>query len=290
MEKAQIGIIGGSGLYKIEELEKLKNAKSVSIDTPFGEPSDLYVIGTIEGKTIAFLPRHGVGHRFLPTEINSRANIYGFKKLGVERIIAVSAVGSLKEEIQPLDIVIPHQFFCRTTKRNDTFFGEGIAAHIAFAHPVCMDTAQTLYEAAKKIGVNVHWGGTYLNMEGPAFSTKSESYVYRQWGMDIIGMTNIAEAKLAREAEICYATLALVTDYDCWHPKHESVTVDMIIQNLMKNISNARKILDLVLPRLSPERKCACKDALKHAILTDKKIIPETTKIKLKHIIGKYIQ
>lgn len=286
MQKATIGIIGGSGLYK---LEGLKDIKSVSIATPFGKPSSKYILGKLGKRTIAFLPRHDIGHRLLPTELNYRANIYGFKKLGVERIIAISAVGSLKENIAPLDIVIPHQFFDRTTKRPSTFFGDGIVGHIAFANPICMDLAGILYESSKKTGANVHWGSTYLNMEGPQFSTKAESNVYRQWGMDIIGMTNLVEAKLAREAEICYATLALVTDYDCWHPEHDSVTVEMIIQNLTKNIANATKVIELTIPQIPEGRTCRCKDALKDAIITDRKIIPEKTKKKLRSIIGKYI-
>lgn len=287
MQKAQIGIIGGSGLYKIEGLKLIKN---ISITTPFGKPSSKYIIGQLGGKTIAFLPRHDIGHRLLPTELNYRANIYGFKKLGIEQIIAISAVGSLKEGIKPLDIVIPHQFFDRTTKRQSTFFGDGIVAHIAFSDPICINLAKILYESSKKIGVNTHWGGTYLNMEGPAFSTKSESNVYRQWGMDIIGMTNLVEAKLAREAEICYATLALVTDYDCWHPEHDSVTVEIIIQNLIKNTDNAKKIIEIAIPQIPSQRICKCKDALKDAIITDRKIIPSSTKKRLKPIIGKYIK
>lgn len=287
MQKVEIGIIGGSGLYKIEGL---KNIKCISINTPFGKPSSQYVIGLLGGKTVAFLPRHDVGHKILPTELNYRANIYGFKKLGVERIIAVSAVGSLKENIAPLDIVIPHQFFDRTTKRSSTFFGDGIVAHVAFANPICIDLAQILHEAVTKTGIKVHWGGTYLNMEGPAFSTKAESMVYRQWGMDIIGMTNLAEAKLAREAEICYATIALVTDYDCWYPEHDSVTVEMVIQNLVKNSENAKKIIETALSKIPHNRTCKCEDALKDAIVTDRKTIPKKTKDNLKLIIGKYIK
>lgn len=286
MQKAEIGIIGGSGLYK---LPGLKNVKAVSITTPFGRPSSRYTIGTLGKRTVAFLPRHGTGHRLLPAELNYRANIYGFKKLGVERIIAVSAVGSLKENIAPLDIVIPHQFFDRTTKRQATFFGGGIVGHIAFADPICLDLADILYKTSKKTGANVHWGGTYLCMEGPQFSTKAESNVYRQLGMDIIGMTNLAEAKLAREAEICYATLALVTDYDCWYQGHDSVTVEMVIQNLIKNVNNAKKVIGLLIPQIPKNRACRCKDALKDAIITDRKIIPEAIKKKLRPIIGKYI-
>jgi len=286
MQEAKIGIIGGSGLYKLDWLAK---GKPVSVTTPFGKPSDKYILGHLEGIPVAFLPRHGIGHRVLPTEVNYQANIFGFKKLGVEKIIAISAVGSLKEEIAPMDVVIPHQFFDRTTKRAATFFGNGIVGHVSFANPFCMDMAGILRDAAKKTGANVHWGGTYLNMEGPAFSTRSESEVYRQWGMDIIGMTNIGEAKLAREAEMCYATAAFVTDYDCWHSSHESVTVDMVMSNLAKNSQTANKLLELAIPVLIKERDCTCKDALKHAIVTDRKIIPAKIKKQLKLIFGKYI-
>jgi 5'-methylthioadenosine phosphorylase len=286
MKKVQIGIIGGSGLYK---LDGIKNVKNVTVTTPFGKPSSKYIVGKLGDKTVAFLPRHDIGHKLLPSELNYRANIYGFKKLGVEQIIAVSAVGSLKEEIEPMHIVIPHQFFDRSTHRHQTFFGEGVVAHIPFANPICMDLAEVLYKAAKKTDANVHWGGTYLNMEGPAFSTKAESEVYRQWGMDIIGMTNLAEAKLAREAEICYSTIALVTDYDCWHPSHETVTVDMVTKSLLKNVETAKKILEIALPYLSSERKCKCGDALKYAFATEKKLIPAKTRKKLKLIIGKHV-
>jgi len=286
MEKAQIGVIGGSGLY---HMESLRNAQSTTVTTPFGDPSDQYVIGQIGEKTVAFLPRHGQGHNLLPTELNFRANIYGFKKLGIEKIISISAVGSLKKEIAPLDIVIPHQFFDRTTKRPQTFFGDGIVAHISFAHPICLDLAAILYNTAKKTDLNVHRGGTYLNMEGPAFSTQSESFAYRQWGMDIIGMTNLYEAKLAREAEICYATIAMVTDYDCWHPQHDKVTVDMIIKNMIKNTANVKIILEKAIPRIPLERHCPCQNALKDAIITDKKYIPKKTREKLNLIIGKYL-
>lgn len=286
MKTAQIGIIGGSGLY---QLEGIKNVEAVSVSTPFGKPSSKYILGQYGSKNVAFLPRHDVGHRLLPSELNYRANIYGFKKLGVEQIIAVSAVGSLKEEIAPLDIVIPHQFFDRTSKRHETFFGDGIVAHLSFAHPICMELSKVLYESARETGANIHWGGTYVNMEGPAFSTIAESNVYRQWGMDIIGMTNLCEAKLAKEAEICYASISLVTDFDCWHPRHESVTVEMVTQNLLKNIHNAKKILELSLPKIPAARTCKCQEALKHAIITDKNTIPEKTKKKLKLIIGKYI-
>src|SRR5919107_6162753 len=239
MTTTKIGIIGGSGLYQMPEL---KDVEEVSLDTPFGPPSDSFIVGTLEGERVAFLPRHGRGHRVLPTELPFRANIYAMKLLGVERILSASAVGSLQEQYAPLDMVIPDQFFDRTRGRvrESTFFGEGIVAHVSFAHPVCAAVGDVLEEACRVADVKSHRGGTYLCMEGPAFSTVAESNVYRSWGMDIIGMTNLQEAKLAREAEICYATLALVTDYDCWHPDHDSVTVDLIIGNLMQNAATAQ--------------------------------------------------
>jgi len=288
----RIGIIGGSGLYKIEGF---KDTKEVEADTPFGKPSDKFILGTFEGREVVFLPRHGVGHRISPSEINYRANIYGMKKLGVDRIISVTACGSLKDELKPLDFVVVHQFVDRTNHaRNMTFFDRGIVAHIAFAHPICRELSELLYDAGYKAGkilkFNIHEGGTYINMEGPVFSTLAESNLYRSWGMDIIGMTNMAEAKLAREAEICYATLAAVTDYDCWHPQYETITIDMVIRNLQKNIENAKKILATVIKELPAERTCACKDALKFAIVTDRKLIPEKTKKDLEVIIGKYIK
>lgn len=286
MEK--IGIIGGSGLYKIEGLRAVKK---IAMKTPFGRPSDKFIIGKLQNREVVFLPRHGLGHRILPSEINCRANIYGMKKLGVDRIISVSACGSLKEELKPLDFVIPNQFVDRTNQaRKQTFFGAGIVAHIGFAEPVCPELSAAVYNSAKELGINIHLGGAYLNMEGPAFSTKAESNLYRQWGMDIIGMTNMPEAKLAREAEICYVTLAAVTDYDCWRECEEAVSVDMIVQNLLKNIENAKKIIASALPRISRERGCSCKDALKYAIITQKKIIPEKAKRGLSLIIGKYIK
>jgi 5'-methylthioadenosine phosphorylase len=281
----RIGIIGGSGLYKIEGI---KNVKEVTITTPFGRPSDKFITGKLQGKDAVFLPRHGVGHRISPGEINYRANIYGMKKLGVERIISVTACGSLKEELKPMDFVIADQFVDRTNQaRKMTFFGKGIVAHIVFAHPVCEELAQIVYEAGKSLNLTMHKGGTYINMEGPAFSTLAESKLYRSWGMDIIGMTNMAEAKLAREAQICYSTLAAVTDYDCWHPQHESVTIDMVIGNLQNNIENAKKILGTVIKNLPEERNCPCKDALKYAIITNRKLIPEKVKKDLNIIIGK---
>lgn len=284
----RIGIIGGSGLYQIEGIKQLKK---LSVSTPFGKPSDKFTVGKLEGETVAFLPRHGVGHRILPSEINYRANIYAMKKLGVERIISVSACGSLKEELRPLDFVLPDQFVDRTNQaRATTFFGDGVVAHIAFSEPVCAGLAKVVYDAAKEVKASIHLGGAYINMEGPQFSTKAESNLYRQWGMDIIGMTNIAEAKLAREAEICYVTLAAITDYDCWRESEEAVTIDMVIQNLLKNTENAKRILKAALPRIGKERKCACMEALKYAIVTPGKVIPPKTKKKLDLIIGQYIK
>jgi len=283
---SRIGIIGGSGLYQIEGI---KNIKEVSVTTPFGNPSDKFTIGNLEGKEVVFLPRHGRGHRISPSEINFRANIYAMKKLGVERIISVTTCGSLKEEMKPLDFVVVDQFVDRTNQaRKMTFFGDGIVAHVIFAHPICPELSKLIYEAGESLKLNMHQKGTYLNMEGPAFSTLAESNLYRSWGMDIIGMTNMPEAKLAREAEICFSTLAAVTDYDCWHSEHESVTIDMIIQNLLKNVENAKKILSLVIKNLPAQRSCACKDTLKYAIITDKKLIPAKVKKDLKIIIGKY--
>jgi 5'-methylthioadenosine phosphorylase len=289
---ARIGIMGGSGLYKIEGIQDLKE---VSVKTPFGEPSDKFIIGNLEGKEIVFLPRHGVGHRIAPSQINYRANIFGMKKLGVERIISVTACGSLKEKYKPLDFVLVNQFVDHTNQsRNMTFFDQGIVAHISFAHPVCKDLSGSLYEAAfpvaKEANITVHKEATYINMEGPAFSTLAESNLYRSWGMDVIGMTNIAEARLAREAEICYSTLAAVTDYDCWHPDFDSITIDMVIEYLQKNIENAKKILSSAIKKLPPERTCVCKDALKYAIITDRKLIPVQVKKNLDIIIGKYIK
>lgn len=284
----RVGIIGGSGLYNIEGI---KNVQKITIKTPFGEPSDKFIVGKLEGKDVVFLPRHGVGHRISPSEINYRANIFGMKKLGVERIISVTACGSLKEELRPLDFVVVDQFVDRTNhSRNMTFFEGGIVAHIVFAHPICPELSACLYESGKNLKLNMHNGGAYLNMEGPAFSTLAESKLYRSWGMDVIGMTNMAEAKLAREAEICYATLACVTDYDCWHPQHESVTVDMIIQNLLKNVENSKKIIQAVVKNLKSDRECSCKDTVKYAIITDKKLIPAKVKKDLDIIIGKYIK
>jgi len=282
---ATIGIIGGSGLYDMAEVTDREERR---VATPFGEPSGPYLIGTLRGKRVAFLARHGVGHRILPSELNFRANIYGFKVLGVERIVSASAVGSLKQEYKPLDIVVPDQFFDRTKGRISTFFGRGIVAHVAFAHPLCGELSAIAAESAAQVGATVHRGGTYVNMEGPQFSTLAESKLYRSWGMDVIGMTNLQEAKLAREAEICYATLALVTDYDCWHPDHDSVTVDLIIANLMQNAVTAQQTIAAAVERIGAARTCACKDALATAIITQPPLWPEQTKKELEPIIGKY--
>ncbi len=284
--KIDTGIIGGSGLYSMPGFEV---TQEVEVDTPFGKPSDPYVVGTIGGKSVAFLARHGKGHRITPTELNFRANIYGFKKLGVERILSLSAVGSLKQEHEPEHFVIPDQFFDRTMGRVSTFFGEGLVAHVSFAEPTCHQLMDIAADACAKAGVVAKKGGTYLCMEGPAFSTKAESNVYRSWGMDVIGMTNLQEAKLAREAEICYATVAMVTDYDCWHPDHDAVTVDQIIATLMKNAENAAKVVRFAVEAMGAPGDCSCKNALKNAIISDRKTIPAATREKLELIVGKYL-
>jgi 5'-methylthioadenosine phosphorylase len=281
----EIGIIGGSGLYSMPGFSALEE---LNIETPWGSPSDPFVIGELSGRRVAFLARHGRGHRISPSELNFRANIWAFKLLGVHRILSLSAVGSLKEEHHPLDFVIPNQFFDRTRGRASTFFGEGLVAHISFADPVCPDVAAALYDACLAAGVNSKLGGTYLCMEGPAFSTKAESEVYRSWGMDVIGMTNLQEAKLAREAEICYATAAMVTDYDCWHPDHDAVTVNDIIANLVKNAENAAKVVSAAVAAMPKQRACKCGSALAHALITDKKAVPEATRKKLGPLVDKY--
>ena len=286
MEQVSIGIIGGSGLY---QMAGLTDTHEVAVDTPFGTPSDNFIIGTLEGKRVAFLARHGRGHRILPSELNFRANIFAMKMLGVEKIISASAVGSLREEHRPLDIVLPDQFFDRTRGRISTFFGEGLVVHVSFAHPVCSYLGDQLMAASAQSGVPVKRGGTYLCMEGPAFSTVAESNVYRSWGMDIIGMTNLQEAKLAREAEICYATVALVTDYDCWHPDHDAVTVDQVIAVLNQNSENGQKLIRTAVRVLDNQRPCKCGSALKSAILTEKTKVPAETKEKLALLIGKYL-
>jgi 5'-methylthioadenosine phosphorylase len=284
--KPTIGIIGGSGLYSMPGFEAQEER---AIETPWGPPSDPYVVGRLAGKDVAFLARHGRGHRLSPSELNFRANIYGFKALGVERILSLSAVGSLKEEHKPLDFVIPDQFVDRTRGRVSTFFGEGLVAHIGFSHPICPQLSAVAQQAAAESGVNSKLGGTYLCMEGPAFSTLAESNLYRSWGMDVIGMTNLQEAKLAREAEICYATVAMVTDYDCWHPDHEAVTVTDIIANLTKNAENAAKVVAAAVRTMPDTRTCKCGSALAHALITDRKTIPDATRKKLELLVGKYL-
>jgi len=283
----QIGIIGGSGLYDMAELTDREDRH---LSTPFGDPSGPYVVGTLRGKRVAFLARHGAGHRILPSELNFRANIFGFKVLGVERILSASAVGSLREEYKPLDIVVPDQFFDRTKGRISTFFGHGLVAHVGFAHPFCGELSGIAADSVQSVGATVHRGGTYVNMEGPQFSTLAESKLYRAWGMDVIGMTNLQEAKLAREAEICYATLALVTDYDCWHPDHDAVTVELIIGNLMQNAKTAQAAIAEAVGRVPGTRTCGCKDALATAIITRPEFVPEQTKKDLAPIIGKYMK
>jgi 5'-methylthioadenosine phosphorylase len=288
MEQVNIGIIGGSGLYQMPELQ---NVREIEVDTPFGKPSDAFIVGELEGVKVAFLPRHGRGHKLTPTELPFRANIYAMKLLGIEYILSVSAVGSLQEKYAPTDMVIPDQFFDRTRARahESTFFGDGIVAHVPMAHPVCGELGDILEESCKTVGVTTHRGGTYLCMEGPAFSTKAESNVYRQWGMDIIGMTNLQEAKLAREAEIAYATLALVTDYDCWHEEHDSVTIEMVIGYLNKNVRNAQLILkDAVKHVAAKQTPNQYRDAIKNAIFTAPNNWPAETAKKLEAIIGKY--
>jgi 5'-methylthioadenosine phosphorylase len=285
----KIGVIGGSALYNIESLEVTEKRK---VETPFGDPSGEYVTGKLSGKEVVFLARHGVGHRLMPSEINYRANIYGFKVLGVDRIIAISAVGSLKEELKPLDMLLVDQFIDRTNSaRRMTFFGEGMVAHISFAEPVCASLSAAIYDLNKKMPVKIHRGGTYINMEGPAFSTKAESELYRSWGADVIGMTNIAEARLAREAGICYSSIAMITDYDCWREgaSAEAVTVEMIIANLLKNVEVSKKMLANTVSGLSDERTCGCKDALNNAIITNKEAIPPAVLEKLGPIVKGFI-
>jgi len=282
----RIGVIGGSGLYQIDGLTQVEE---IEIDTPFGKPSDAYRMGTLEGKRVVFLARHNRNHSISPSELNFRANIYGFKKLGVEWLLSASAVGSLKEELRPLDIVLPDQFYDRTKTRVSTFFGDGIVVHISFAHPICSQLADVIQQAGKDCGVPIKRGGTYVCMEGPQFSTVAESNTYRSHGADLIGMTNLQEAKLAREAEICYTTIALVTDYDCWHPQHDAVTVTEVIENLKKNSENAQKIIRAAVKRLPIERTCKCGHALRHAIMTDLRKVPEKTRTKVELLLKKYV-
>jgi 5'-methylthioadenosine phosphorylase len=285
-KEASIGVIGGSGLY---QMEGLTGVVSVELDTPFGKPSDAIVLGSLEGVPVAFLPRHGRGHRFNPTQIPVRANIYALKSLGVDRIISVSAVGSLKEEFAPLDLVLPDQLIDRTRLRDSTFFDQGMAVHISVAEPYCSTTSQVIYDSAQEMGIQAHSGGTMVVMEGPAFSTKAESFMYRSWGAGLIGMTALPEAKLAREAEICYATMAWITDYDCWRESEEAVTVEMIIETLLKNVATSKELLRKVAPLLTGERDCPCASALKSAIITPTDSIPEEFKRKLAPIAGKYM-
>lgn len=284
--KPTIGIIGGSGLYSMPGFEA---QEEIAVNTPWGSPSDPYVVGTLAGKRVAFLARHGKGHRISPSELNFRANIFGMKTLGVERILSVSAVGSLKQEHEPLRFVIPDQFFDRTRGRVSTFFGDGLVAHVSFADPVCPQLAEVVSQSCVASNVNVHKGGTYLCMEGPAFSTKAESNVYRSWNMDVIGMTNLQEAKLAREAEICYVTIAMVTDYDCWHEEHAAVTVTDILANLTQNAANAAKVVAATVAAMPETRDCKCGSALRHALITDPKTIPLVTREKLEPLVGKYL-
>jgi len=287
LQQAEIGIIGGSGLY---HMPGFSDVREVEQRTPFGDPSDAFILGMLDGRKVAFLARHARGHRLLLSELNFRANIYGFKQLGVERIISVSAVGSLKEEHKPLDFVIPDQFFDRTRHRVDTFFGDGIVAHVGFGDPVCGEMTKIVAGVCQAAGVTGKLGGTYICMEGPQFSTKAESNVYRSWGADVIGMTNLQEAKLAREAEICYVTVAMVTDYDCWHPHHDAVTVEQIVSVLVKNAENAAKVVKAAVSAMPKTRSCKCGQALANAILTDPAKIPTATKEKLHLIVGRYLK
>jgi 5'-methylthioadenosine phosphorylase len=284
--RAEIGIIGGSGLY---DMAGLTDREEVTLQTPFGDPSGPFVLATLRGRRVAFLARHGVGHRISPTELNFRANIFGMKRLGVTAILSASAVGSLKEELKPLDIVVPDQFIDRTRGRISTFFGRGLVAHIAFAQPICGEVARVAAAAGERVGATVHRGGTYVCMEGPQFSTLAESRLYRSWGADVIGMTNLQEAKLAREAEICYSTIALVTDYDCWHPDHDAVTVDVVVATLLQNAKTAEHLIAEAVETLPADRPCACGRALQSAIITRPEAIPAAVKQALAPIVGKYL-
>jgi 5'-methylthioadenosine phosphorylase len=287
MNEIRIGFIGGSGLYEMSGLRVLEERR---VDTPFGDPSDAYVIGEVDGVGVAFLARHGRGHRLLPSELNFRANIWGFKFLGVDTLLSASAVGSLREQYHPTEIVLPHQFIDRTRHRADTFFGDGVVAHVSFADPICAGVAFLLEEAGRAAGATMHMGGTYVCMEGPQFSTRAESHLYRSWGADVVGMTNLQEAKLSREAEICYATMALVTDYDCWHETEAAVTVDQVIGYLKKNASTACDIIRRIIPRVTErQRDCSCHNALEYAILTPLDLVPADARRRLAPILGKYL-
>jgi 5'-methylthioadenosine phosphorylase len=286
-ERSEIGIIGGTGLY---EMEGFADAREVPVETPFGPPSDSFMVGSLDGRRVAFLPRHGRGHRILPHELNFRANVFAMKKLGVEWILSVSAVGSLKERYEPLHVLVPDQFIDRTRQRQSTFFGRGLVAHVAFAHPFCRNLSRVMAEACADAGAAHHVGGTYVCMEGPQFSTLAESELYRSWGADVIGMTNLQEAKLAREAEICYATLAMVTDYDCWHPDHDAVTADQILRVLGKNADTAKGVLRAAVRRLPLPRDCECANALASALITPADLVPEAVKRELAPIVGRYMR
>ncbi len=286
MSAIRIGVIGGSGLYGMTGLEVQEERR---IETPFGDPSDPYVLGELEGTPVAFLPRHGQGHRILPSELNYRANIFGFKVLGVEWLISVSAVGSMKLEYRPTDIVVPDQFFDRTRHRADTFFGNGLVAHVSLARPICPRLQQLFFDSAQKAGASAHNGGTYVCMEGPQFSTQAESEIYRQWGVDVIGMTNLQEAKLAREAEICYATMAMITDYDCWHEEEEAVSGEAVMEVVRQNASTAQDVVRRIIRRLPVERDCDCADALRMSLITEPERIPAQTRRDLEPIVGRYL-
>jgi 5'-methylthioadenosine phosphorylase len=286
-ERIGIGIIGGTGLY---QMEGFTDVREVAVETPFGPPSDALMLGQLEGRPVAFLPRHGRGHRILPHELNFQANIFAMKALGVEFLLSVSAVGSLKEAYAPLDMLVPDQLIDRTQQRRSTFFGRGLVAHVAFAHPFCRVLSKLMAEGCVEAGARHHVGGTYVCIEGPQFSTYAESQLYRSWGADVVGMTNLQEAKLAREAEICYATLAMVTDYDCWHPEHDAVTADSVMKVLAENVATARAVLRAVTRRLPLPRECECEHALRHALLTPAELVPESVKRELEPIVGRYLR
>ena len=286
-ERAAIGIIGGTGLYQMEGFTEVRE---VAVDTPFGPPSDLLMIGKLEGRPVAFLPRHGRGHRLLPHELNFQANLFAMKALGVEFLLSVSAVGSLKEAYAPRDMLVPDQLIDRTQQRRSTFFGRGLVAHVAFAHPFCRALSKLMAEGCAEAGARHHVGGTYVCIEGPQFSTYAESQLYRSWGADVVGMTNLQEAKLAREAEICYATLAMVTDYDCWHPEHDAVTADSVMKVLGQNVATARAVLRAVVRRLPIPRACECEHALRHALLTAPELVPQALKRELEPLVGRYLR
>jgi len=286
-ERIGIGIIGGTGLY---QMEGFTDVREVAVETPFGPPSDSLMLGQLEGRAVAFLPRHGRGHRILPHELNFQANIFAMKALGVEFLLSVSAVGSLKEQYAPLEMLVPDQLIDRTQQRRSTFFGRGLVAHVAFAHPFCRVLSKLMAEGCREAGARHHVGGTYVCIEGPQFSTYAESQLYRSWGADVVGMTNLQEAKLAREAEICYATLAMVTDYDCWHPEHDAVTADSVMKVLAQNVATARAVLRAVVRRLPIPRECECEHALRHALVTPAELVPEARKRELGPIVGRYLR